>query len=321
MFTIDAPRPISGTSAWMPNSAPSTLISNTRWASSRVSSIRRARSAMPALFTRPSTRPCSERRKSASSRQPSSEVMSCARPAIPSPRSGASRSVAITVAPSDASACASVAPWPPPAPVTTTTLSVTRPISALPAQRVPAVPAQGRTPDVGVDRLLGRGVLHELDHAGQLSLRVHVDDPRAGRQAIVERLLVAAVEVGAQCRVEVLRERRPVVEAVAEAAILVVDGGAVVVLLHQLDHHVPGEAAGERERGLGGLAAVAALGRLERATDEPGAYAQLPREPLGGLLDVLDRVGELADAADGLAERERHQARSGARAASISSCG
>src|SRR5438477_56955 len=131
--------------------------------------------AAPALFTSPSTRPCSARSQSASSRHACSEVMSCARQVIPSPSAGASRSVATTTAPSDASACASVAPCPPAAPVTTTTLPSTRPISALLTQWLAAVPAERRPPDVRVDGLLHLGVLHELDHAGQVSLRIHVD--------------------------------------------------------------------------------------------------------------------------------------------------
>src|SRR3954470_18488231 len=103
------------------------------------------------------------------------------------------------------------------------------------ADRVAAVPADGRAVDRRVHLLLRRGALYELDHPGQVAGRVHVDDARAAGQEVGEGLVAAGGDYTGDVLVEARGDDRPMVKAVTpRAAVLGEHGRPVLVLLNEL---------------------------------------------------------------------------------------
>src|SRR5260370_25571120 len=182
-------------------------------------------------------------------------------------------SAAITVAPARASARVSAAPCPCAAPVTMTILPATPAMSGRffrwrTPDWVAAVPANRRGVHGCVVALLVGRELDQLDHSGQGTQRVYVDDSGPGGKPVREGHRVTLPDVLAHVSIEVRGRDPPVVEAVPGGLdALQEDRWGGVMLLDQLDHRVARERPGQREPGVARLAAA----------DPPPRTAQPPR--------------------------------------------
>src|SRR5579863_5545327 len=165
------------------------------------------------------------------------------------------------------------------------------------ANRIFAVPANGGAVEAAEDGIEIGAEFNQLDHAGEMRGGVHISDAAAAGDAREEGEFVAFRLILREVAIEVRRSDAPVVKAVAALVDgLAIDGRRVVVLLDKLDHHVAGEAHGERSVDVGGTATIFGVETCEMLEQEPGADFEFLDPVVDGFADVSYNVCGLDDA-------------------------